>query len=138
MKYHWNVTLVSGETTEFITDERQYLIDSQIGKREDEILRDNPDFEDITFKSVDNKGLYINDWIKFKTIVPKQGDVKSYINKPVLDKLSLDLTKSSKTIGVITDAKEIEEGYELTVSIHSKYRFEWAGNSLNSISMEIR
>lgn len=77
-------------------------------------------------------------WIKCKTIVPKQGDIKSYINKPVLDKLNMDEAKSSKAIGVVTDAKEVEQGYELTFSIFSRYRFEWVGDSLNAISMEIR
>lgn len=79
-----------------------------------------------------------NDWITFKTIVPKQGDIRSYINKPVLNKSSLDLTTSSKVIGVITDAEEVKEGYELTIAIFCKYRYEWVGDNLNAISMNIR
>lgn len=78
------------------------------------------------------------DFIKFKTIVPKNGDINSYINKPFLDRISVDDPFESKAIGVISDAIEVEDGYELTINIFSKYQFEWfGGGELSAMSMGI-
>lgn len=68
------------------------------------------------------------EFIQFRTIVPKQGNIDSYINKPVLDRISIDHPYESIALGVITDAKEVENGYELTISIFRKYQFEWFEN----------
>lgn len=79
-----------------------------------------------------------NDFIKFKTIVPKEGDIEKYINKPVLDRRSGD-PFTHKTIGVITSAIEVENGYELTVRLFGKYGFEWfTDGKLNSMSINTR
>lgn len=50
-----------------------------------------------------------NSILQVKTIVPKQGDISSYFNKPVL----LD----DRPIGVITKATEINQGYKLSMII---------------------
>jgi hypothetical protein len=62
--------------------------------------------------------------MRIKTIVPKQGDLESYINKPFLDRIDGDIFKS-KVIGVITDAVEIETGYELTINIFGEFKYEF-------------
>jgi hypothetical protein len=54
--------------------------------------------------------------IKIKTIVPKQGDIKDYINKPFLDRLEGNAFES-KAIGIISDAVDVEHGYELTITL---------------------
>lgn len=73
--------------------------------------------------AVDNSILHI------ETIVPKQGDINSYFNKPV--------TLNNEVIGVIMNAIEIEQGYKLTMGIWvEKIRttFEFfTNNSLSSI-----
>lgn len=54
--------------------------------------------------------------ITFKTIVPKQGEINTYINKPFLDRLDGDPFES-KAIGVISDAVEVSNGYLLTITL---------------------
>ncbi|MET3505533.1 hypothetical protein [Halalkalibacter oceani] len=77
-------------------------------------------------------------FVKFKTIVPKDGELSSYLNKPVLDRVDLSNTFETKTIGVISDAVEVEEGYELTIQLFSKFQYEWIGNELNALSILAR
>jgi hypothetical protein len=54
--------------------------------------------------------------IKLKTVVPKQGKIEDYINKPFLDKI-LEDSFESNAIGIINDAIEVEDGFELTITI---------------------
>lgn len=78
------------------------------------------------------------EWIQFKTIVPKQGELKSYINAPFMDRANDD-PFNSKIIGVVTKAIEVENGYELTVSLFGEYRFEWDQNDhLCTISFDLK
>lgn len=83
----------------------------------------------------------------FKTKIDKHGNVESYINKPVVDKFAseIDFTKpivelnpQSKIIGVITEAIELEDCFELTIKIWKnpikfKIRREFIGENLMSI-----
>jgi ubiquitin C-terminal hydrolase len=63
--------------------------------------------------------------IQLKTIVPKQGDIKSYVNKPFLNRIDGD-PFNSKAIGIITDAVEVENGYKLTIALwKSELVYEW-------------
>lgn len=55
----------------------------------------------------------------FKTIVSKQGDIKSYINKPVWDKR--ENLNDQKEIGTIIKAVEIENGFELTIKLEEPF-----------------
>jgi hypothetical protein len=68
-----------------------------------------------------------------RTIVSKYGDVQSYINKPVTDKLDFYNDSSAKVIGVIKDAIETVNGYELEIELFDKVpKFEWVGGKLSS------
>ena len=64
-----------------------------------------------------------------KTIVPKEGDIKTYINKPVVDRVTESDPFKAKAIGVITGAVEVEKGYELTMEIFGKPNLEFYGNN---------
>lgn len=76
-----------------------------------------------------------SNWIQLKTVVQKQGELETYINKPVLDKVSGD--SSSKVIGVITKAVEVGNGYQLTISLFGKHKFEWfEDGELSAISFD--
>ena len=59
-----------------------------------------------------------------KAIVPKDGDIESYLNKPVLDRVTESDPFKTKTIGVITNAVETEQGYELTMEINEYLDFK--------------
>jgi hypothetical protein len=76
--------------------------------------------------------------IKLKTIVPKQGKVEDYINKPFLDRLDRDPFKST-AIGIINDAVEVDNGYELTILIwKQEIVTEWfTDGQLSAMSFEI-
>ena len=81
----------------------------------------------------------ISNFIILKTVIPKAGDVKSYIDKPFLDRVSETDPFKSKVIGVIRDAVEIEEGYELTIALFAKYNFEFFDNmEFSAMSIELR
>lgn len=47
--------------------------------------------------------------IKLKTVILKQGEINSYINEPVLDRVTYNAF-DSKAIGIITDAIEVDNG----------------------------
>jgi hypothetical protein len=75
--------------------------------------------------------------IQLKTIVPKQGDIETYINKPFLNRIDGD-PFNSKAIGIITNAVEVENGYELTIALwKNKLVYEWfTDGELSAISFE--
>ena len=76
--------------------------------------------------------------IKLKAIVPKEGKIEDYINKPFLDRIENDPFES-KAIGMITDAIEVKNGYELTVTLWKQELIsEWLSGQLSAISMEIK
>jgi hypothetical protein len=78
--------------------------------------------------------------ITLKTIVPKQGNIEDYINKPFLDKIDNDpFHFESKAIGIISDAIEVENGYELTITIWKQDVItEWfTDGQLSSISFGV-
>ena len=65
--------------------------------------------------------------IEFKIKVSKEGNINSYINKPVLNR-TLSLEESTNVymfndmpkeiiIGIISDAIELEDYYELTIRL---------------------
>lgn len=61
-------------------------------------------------------------FIKFKTVIPKEGVLNSYINSPLtINDYSDPFVPRTKHVGVITEANETEEGYELTVGIFGKF-----------------
>lgn len=71
-----------------------------------------------------------NSILQIETIVPKQCDINSYFNKPVL----LD----NKPMGVIIKATEIDKGYKLSMMIWLrtvKSYSTFINNDLNSISI---
>jgi|HigsolmetaAR201D_1030396.scaffolds.fasta_scaffold32248_3 hypothetical protein len=73
----------------------------------------------------------------FKTIVPKYGDLSSYIGKPVLDKIDPIYNCDEKVVGVIKEAVEVENGFELTIELFDKtIKYEWINNEISSIAIE--
>ena len=71
-----------------------------------------------------------NSILQVEIIVPKQGDINSYFNKPVL----LD----NKPIGTIIKATQVDSGYKLSVMIWLrtvKIYNAFINNDLNSISI---
>lgn len=74
--------------------------------------------------------------LTLKIIVPKDGELDSYINKPVLDRISYDAF-DSKVIGVITNAIEVEDGYELTIMLRNNMQYEWINGEVSAISFRI-
>lgn len=74
--------------------------------------------------------------LTLKIIVPKDGELDSYINKPVLDRISYDAF-DSKAIGVITNAIEVEDGYELTIMLRNNIQYEWINGEVSAISFGI-
>ena len=79
----------------------------------------------------------VKNLMKFKTIVPKQGDIHSYVHKPVINKIEGD-PFSMKSIGVISEAIEVSEGYELTIDIKGEYAIDVHNEELSSISIDIK
>jgi hypothetical protein len=74
--------------------------------------------------------------IKTTTIVPKEGELNSYINKPVLEKLNDDNWEFPKQIGVITSAIEVEDGYELTITLWGEQlKEELMNNEVSTFSI---
>jgi hypothetical protein len=80
--------------------------------------------------------------------VDKSGDIDSYLNKPVLDRMTrvLDLSTNSisgnddsKVIGVISEAVEMENCFELTLTIFDEEKLfprrEFMGKELISFSI---
>lgn len=51
-----------------------------------------------------------------KTMVPKLGEIHSYLGKPVKDELG-------NRIGSITDVQEVDDHYELTMTISNPVEF---------------
>lgn len=74
--------------------------------------------------------------LTLKTIVPKHGDISSYISKPVLDRMTCS-TFESKVIGVISHAVEKEDGYELTIVLRNKMQYEWINSEVSTIALGI-
>jgi len=74
--------------------------------------------------------------IVLKTVVPKQGDINTYLNAPVLDRVNFNAF-DSKAIGVITDVIEKEDGYELTIMLRNKMQYEWINDKVSAISLGI-
>jgi hypothetical protein len=83
----------------------------------------------------------------FKTKMRKYGDVKSYINKPVVDRMTgyIDINKGigeinneSKVIGVVMDAIELDDCFEVTLALWKEklnFRRELYEDSLVSMSI---
>ena len=74
--------------------------------------------------------------IVLKTVVPKQGDINTYLNAPVLDRVNFNAF-DSKAIGVITGVIEKEDGYELTMMLRNKMQYEWINDKVSAISLGI-
>ena len=74
--------------------------------------------------------------VEVKIRVPKEGNMESYINKPVLNRSSedtFDVMKNinPKIIGMIIGAIELEDCYELTLNIwidRIKFKKEFSCN----------
>lgn len=65
-------------------------------------------------------------FIKGKTVVSKVGKLEDYINLPVV--------KDSKAIGVINNATELDDGYELEMTLF-KVGIELFNDTPTSISI---
>jgi len=74
--------------------------------------------------------------LKLKTIVPKQGNIEDYINKPFLDRINGDPFDST-AIGVISDAIEVENGFELTINMfHKSMEMEILNGKISAMSFD--
>jgi hypothetical protein len=65
--------------------------------------------------------------MQIKVKINKNGSLRDYINLPVLDKtvkgfgFSQNSEEGANTIGVITDAQEVDGQYELTATVWDKF-----------------
>lgn len=86
--------------------------------------------------------------LTIKTKVAKRGELSSYINKPVLNKIEtgldfigdVNIEHKEVPIGVITNAIELVDCYELTMQIWDKYvikMFSFQEDNLDSMMLSI-
>lgn len=70
----------------------------------------------------------MEDFLIIKTEVPKEGSLKSYFNAPLItgkekiEKGNEVLFTNEVTMGMVIDAVELEDCYELTIAFFSKYK----------------